>query len=562
MLSWFTNLRIAPKILTAVALLVITAASMAGISFWSYSRLNEASTNIQAATGRAHAAARGVSNLLAYARNVEFLPIEMPIAEREAFERGAVDEHRRLFARVDTLERTAFAAAGRAEMQKVREIVARYEAEHQKIKQMARAGDYDGSGKVAYTIAPLIEEARQQLRSFEDRNIQREKELRAEADAVFARANLTLMLALGGGGVLSLALVGYIVVVLVTRPLQAITGAMLEVAGGDTEVAVPSLGRRDEVGALAGALETFKHNLVESRRLAAEQERERAAKERRANVVAAAVADFERSVGEVVSTVSSASNELEAAATSLTRTADGTQQMASFVAAASEQASGNVQSVAAATDEMTSSVSEIGRQVQESSRRTHEAVRQAQATDAQVSQLLDASGRIGEVVKLITAVAEQTNLLALNATIEAARAGEAGKGFAVVASEVKQLAGQTAKATEAITQQIAAMQAATREAAGSIQSIGQTIVEVSQIATAIAAAVEEQGAATAEIARNVGEAARGTAEVAGNITEVNRGAVETGSASSQVLSAAQELSTQGAVLKAEVDRFLATVRAA
>ena len=205
---------------------------------------------------------------------------------------------------------------------------------------------------------------------------------------------------------------------------------------------------------------------------------------------------------------------------------------------------------------------EIGRQVQELSRIAADAVKQARQTDGRINELSQAAGRIGDVVKLITAIAEQTNLLALNATIEAARAGEAGRGFAVVASEVKQLASQTAKATDDISSQIAGMQAATQESVGAIKEIGATIGRISEIAATIAAAVEEQGAATQEIARNVGEAAKGTAQVASNITDVNRGAGETGSASSQVLASAQSLSSESNHLKAEVDRFLSTVRAA
>jgi methyl-accepting chemotaxis protein len=239
-----------------------------------------------------------------------------------------------------------------------------------------------------------------------------------------------------------------------------------------------------------------------------------------------------------------------------------TQSLSGTVAAASEQASANVQSVASATEEMTASVNEISRQVQESSRIASEAVKQAQETDARINKLSQAAGRIGDVVKLITAIAEQTNLLALNATIEAARAGEAGRGFAVVASEVKQLASQTAKATDEIGTQIAGMQAATQESVAAIKEISATIARVSEIAATIAAAVEEQGAATQEISRNVQQAAQGTAQVASNITDVNRGAAETGSASSQVLSSAQSLSSESNHLKLEVDKFLVTVRAA
>lgn len=211
---------------------------------------------------------------------------------------------------------------------------------------------------------------------------------------------------------------------------------------------------------------------------------------------------------------------------------------------------------------MTSAIGEIARQVHESGKIAGEAVKRADRTDARIGTLSQASGRIGDVVKLITAIAEQTNLLALNATIEAARAGEAGKGFAVVAQEVKALAGQTAKATDEIGTQIASMQTAMQESVIAIKEIGSTIGRIAEIASAIAAAVEEQGSATREIARNVQEAALGTAEVAANIGDVNRGAVETGAASAQALSSAKALSGDSLRLRREVERFLDTVRAA
>jgi len=271
---------------------------------------------------------------------------------------------------------------------------------------------------------------------------------------------------------------------------------------------------------------------------------------------------FEAVVGKIVDRVSTTSMELESAAGSMSKTAETTQELSTAVASASEESSANVQSVASATDEMAASVNEISRQVVESSRIADEAVKQAERTDGRIADLSQAAGRIGDVIKLITAIAEQTNLLALNATIEAARAGAAGKGFAVVAQEVKQLAAQTAKATDEIRGQIAGMQTATQESVAAIKEIGETIGRISQIATTVAAAVEEQGASTQEIARNVQQAAHGTAQVTGNITEVTRGASETGSAASQVLQSAKGLANESNHLKMEVAKFLANVRAA
>ncbi|MCZ8314932.1 methyl-accepting chemotaxis protein [Phreatobacter sp.] len=562
MLDRLRNLPIAAKIYAAMALLVLTAGVMALTALSGFSQIQKTEKEVEAATLRLMDTGRATANLLAYARAVEFLPLEMPIQDRQAFEKTAADELARFRRRLDQIEAGARTAANPQDVDRMRQMLGSYESTASRITQLSRDGNFDEAGKLAFTEAARITDIRSVLRDIEETALRRQQEvLKSSGDAV-AQANWALMLVLGCGSTLSLALAGWIIVGFITRPLNAITSAMLKVAHGDATISVPALGQNDEIGKLAGALETFKANLIESRRFAREHEAEQAAKERRAGVVTAAVEEFEASVREVVSTVTSASTELEAAAGTLTGTAETTQQKSGMVATASEQASGNVQAVATATNEMTASIHEISRQVQHSTEKAHAAVANVKATDAKVSELLDAAGRIGDVVKLITAVAEQTNLLALNATIEAARAGEAGKGFAVVASEVKALAGQTAKATGAIGAQITAMQAATRDAAASIRAIGTTIVEVSDIATAIAAAVEDQGVTAQEIARNVHEAARGTVEVASAIVEVNQGAVETGSASAQVLSAAHELSQQGARLKTHVDRFLSMVRAA
>jgi methyl-accepting chemotaxis protein len=346
------------------------------------------------------------------------------------------------------------------------------------------------------------------------------------------------------------------------RRLVHLQNSMKSIAAGDlaTEIAT---GGSDEISDMAGALQVFKDNMLESSRLRAERrDADQQAQAQRKAEMRKLADEFEAAVGEIVQTVSSASTELEASATTLTRTAEETQQLSARVEAASEEASSNVRSVAAASEEMTASIAEISRQVQESNRIAGEAVNQAEATDARINELSKAALRIGDVVNLITTIAEQTNLLALNATIEAARAGDSGRGFAVVAQEVKALAAQTARATNEISSQIAGMQVATQDSVQAIKQIGTTIGRISEIAATIATSVDQQGGATQEIARNVEQAANGTSEVATNIVDVNRGARETGSASAQVLCSAQSLSGESHRLKLEVGRFLDTVRAA
>ena len=348
----------------------------------------------------------------------------------------------------------------------------------------------------------------------------------------------------------------------VSQGIASIIKPMQEFTRGDLSAEVPHRGANTEIGTMADALQVFKEALIAKRdadSVAAKEAEEKIARGQR---IDQATRRFEGSIREIVDTVSQASSQLEASASNLSVNVEHAQERTSTVAAASEQASSNVQSVASATEEMSSSINEISRQVQESARIAGEAVEQARKTNVSVSELSQAASRIGDVVELINTIAGQTNLLALNATIEAARAGEAGRGFAVVASEVKALAEQTAKATGEISQQIGGIQTATQSSVSAIKEIGQTISRMSEIASTIASAVEEQGAATQEISRNVQQAARGTQQVSSNIIEVRQGANEAGSAANEVLAAAQSLSRDNERLKQEVSSFLQTVRAA
>jgi methyl-accepting chemotaxis protein len=389
--------------------------------------------------------------------------------------------------------------------------------------------------------------------------------VRAPADEAFATINRILKQI---GIVVGLTLptilaLGWWVGSGVARPLQALNAAMTRLARGDLATVVPAQERSDEIGDMARSVEVFKDSLIRTGQLEAETTLARADAEARTRATMRDLADgFESAAGEIVAKVASAAAELRSTAQGMSGTAAETANQSTIVAAAAGEAASNVGTVAAAAEELGSSVQEIGRQVNGSAQLAQSAVDEASQTAALVQELSGAVARIGDVVTMISTIAGQTNLLALNATIEAARAGEAGRGFSVVAAEVKELANQTARATEEIRSQIAYVQGSTGHAVSAIGRIATRIQEISGVATSIAAAVEQQGGATQEIVRNAARAAVGTGEVTSNIAGVADAAKVTGSAARQVLASASELSRQSDGLSAEVARFLTTVRAA
>ncbi|GAN47975.1 methyl-accepting chemotaxis protein [Methylobacterium radiotolerans] len=359
-----------------------------------------------------------------------------------------------------------------------------------------------------------------------------------------------------------IGLVGFLLARSITRPLSAFTAALRRLADGATDVAIPGLGRRDEIGHMAEAAGVFRDSMIQARTLSIEQRAEQERRQERAQWMEAVTRSFDTAASQLLAQVDTAAAGMREACRAMADTAAQASRQAGSAAGAAQQAAANVQTVAAATEELSASIGEIGGQVTKSAAIAGQAVTEAERTDRQIRGLAGAAERIGEVVRIIAAIAEQTNLLALNATIEAARAGEAGRGFAVVAAEVKGLAGQTAKATEEITAQIAAIQGETTEAVGAVHAIGRTVDTMNAIASAIAAAVEQQRFATGHISQNIDEAARGTDAVSQNVVSASSAAEATHRVAAEVGAAAGDVCRSAEALRAEVMRFLVEMRAA
>jgi methyl-accepting chemotaxis protein len=568
-MSLLARFKIITKILAVIMLLGGVAVGTSWLGIHAMASLNASTDNMRFTAQRAVEAARANQSVIALNRS-EFRIALDPSAENRGVVHGLIEEQMKSFN-----DRLADVGTTRDQQAKsllpaVKTAMADYRRNLQDTLALADGVKSLQLGEMTVQLRDSVMKSRAAadklqatVKAVADRLIERVEYFAKDASDEYETTSrqLTIIAAVGIiFGIVAGYLIGQVGIV---KPIMLLKVVMEGFASNDLKAAVPGVERRDEVGDMARTVEVFKKNRLEVERMRSDQllTEKRNSDQRKADMHKLA-GDFEGAVGEIIETVSSASTELEASAGSLTKTAEHAQKITIAVAAASEEASTNVQSVASATEELSSSVREIGRQVRESARISNEAVDQATKTNNRVGELSKAAARIGAVVELINNIAGQTNLLALNATIEAARAGEAGRGFAVVASEVKALAEQTAKATGQISQQITDIQVGTQESVRSIGEISGTIEKLAEISSAISASMEEQSAATEEIARNVQQAAQGTVQVSSNITDVQQGAGETGSASSQVLQAAQSLSRDSNRLKLEVRRFLDSVRAA
>ncbi|MGE5475473.1 MAG: methyl-accepting chemotaxis protein [Bacteroidales bacterium] len=563
MSAFLKNARITAKLATAFGILLALTLTLAGFGLSGVRAVNNAGdTIVENWLPSTQKAGDIALNLSDHRRNSFAHVLSTETADMDRYEAEIAVSKAQLDTALKEYEPLIVLDEERRLLNAIKADAAIYIREAEKALQLSRRNENEDARKV------MLGECR---RAFYDAkaaagklvalNASEADRLSHEANAIY-RITLIEVAATAAAVVVLTLVAGWLLRNAIAQPITAISQAMAVLAKGDKSVTIPGTERGDEVGGMAQAVQVFKDNMLRADALAAEQEAQRAERERRAHTIERLTGEFQAAVGGLLQSIGSAATQMEDTAQGMSANATQTNQRAMTVAAATEQASANVQTVATAAEELSSSIHEIGRQVDQSSRIAAATAEEARRTDATVKSLAEASARIGEVVNLINDIASQTNLLALNATIEAARAGDAGKGFAVVAGEVKALANQTAKATDEIGTQIGAVQNATQLAVTAIGSIVGRIDEMTRIAAAIASAVEEQSAATNEIARNVQQASAGTQQVADAITGVTQAASETGHAAGQVLEAAKSLNAQADGLRSRITSFLDGVRAA